>query len=129
MGSAPRFQLILAGEGTTATLVGPMAAELEGYAGRVCVDGTREGPLPGMGLVITVKTYRLAGDGKHAPIVGTIRARGAMYFIETRDKRRLRVVAADTATLASAVGHLVWLTATWSHGALQLIRLGPLGRP
>lgn len=127
VGSAPRFQTVITSSDGTSTLVGALADELAGYPGAVCVEGPREGPVPGSGMVITVTSYRLVGDGKHAPIVGTIGKHGNSFFIHTRDGRRLRLVANDSTTLASSTNRLVWLTANWSDGALQLIRIGPLG--
>lgn len=126
-GSQGDEHLVLAAGDRTLTLAGPVAAELRGWPGSVCVsydDG--DGRYLGAANAVRVVTYRLQGDGMHAPIVGRLARRGSSFALRTDDGKTF-AVRGDATQLAAAVGRHIWLLARWSHGALEPLQLGLLG--
>jgi hypothetical protein len=117
----------LAAAGTTYTLAGPLASELRGWPGPVCVSYDRgDGRYLGGPNAINVDSYRLQGDGTRAPIVGRIVQRGKGFMMHTDDGKTF-AVRGTAAQLTPIAGRHIWLEATWHDGALQPARLGLLG--
>ena len=126
VGSAGNEKIALSAANASYTLYGPLAGDLLGWVGRVCVryDPTAPG-LPGHGIRII--SYRLQGDGKRAPIVGTIARRNGQEFeVRTGDGKRF-TIHGTSAQLDPFVGRRIWLIARWTGGALKPLQLGLLG--
>jgi hypothetical protein len=127
-GSELDEHVVLSADEQTYTLAGSLADELRGWPGPVCVTYDRgDGRYLGGPNAIRVVSYRLQGDGQHAPIVGRLERERSGFVLHTDDGKRF-FVRGDAAALRAVVGRHIWMVATWQDGALRPARVGLLGQ-
>ena len=127
VGSERDTSLVLDDGSRRVALEGPVADKLVGTTwSRVCVSGARTTALTlGAAYSLRVEHARPAGDGKHAPIVGTLTRAGTRLSMLTDDGKVFWLRFPQGANVTALLGAHVWLTGTWEPGNISVARFGP----
>lgn len=126
-GSEPTTQLELKTQTGSYAVSGSGIQYAVSYPGQICVNATPSRALElGVAGSLRVLSFRLLGDGHHAPIIGRLEQRDNKFYLMTNDGKRFALVG-DLPSAQRLMHRRVWILATWDGNAMAVRAVGDLG--